>query len=245
MFVTDYDGTLAPFVKEREKAFLAPATRSLLKSICDAGGKIIIVSGRKTEEIYDFVGIPVEIWGCHGMEKRDKNGRTARMYIPEEMLKKLDDFSSLLTSFLCKAKAVEKKPCGIALHWRDRPEILDMYAQISGRLISEAYAHSLKVLPFNGGVEFMLPCFTKGTALTEIMANHHDSSPLCYLGDDTTDEDAFEEIQKVSYGIGILVSNKNKSSSANVYIQKAEVDLFLDFWLNEITVKGGADHVNK
>lgn len=243
LLVTDYDGTLTPFVKEREKASLSPKTKSLLKSICEAGGDVIIVSGRKPEEIYDFVELPVEIWGCHGMEKIDKNGKSTKGYIPEEDLKKLDNFSSQLNYF--PQRSVEKKPSSIALHWRDRAEILDMYTEVSGKLLSEASLHSLKVMPFNGGVEFMLPYFTKGTAIIDISSIYQKASPFCYLGDDTTDEDAFKEIRKIKSGVGILVSNEEKESAANVYICRNEVDLFLDFWLNELTLKGGCGDVRR
>lgn len=241
LLVTDYDGTLAPFVKEREKAYLPPKTKSILKSICEAGGEVIIVSGRKPEEIYDFIGLPLEIWGCHGMEKIDKNGRSTRGYIPEEELKKLDNFSSQLDHF--PRGSVEKKPSGIALHWRERPEIFDMYMEVSDKLLSEASALSLKVMPFNGGIEFMLPYFSKGSAISDIRAIYQKSSPLCYMGDDTTDEDAFREIRKIKSGVGILISDDEKVSAANVYISRIEVDHFLDFWLKELTPKGGCLYV--
>ena len=243
LLLTDYDGTLTPFVKEREKAFLPPKTKFLLKSICEAGGEVIIVSGRKPEEIYDFIELPLEIWGCHGMERIDKYGRSTRGYIPEEDLKKLDNFSSQLDYF--PRGSVEKKPSGIALHWRERTEIFDMYMEVSVKLLSEASSHSLKVMPFNGGVEFILPYFNKGTAITEISALYPKACPICYLGDDATDEDAFDEIRKLKSATGILVSNDEKASAANAYISQNEVDLFLCFWLNEMTPKGEGDDVRR
>ncbi|MDD2351380.1 MAG: trehalose-phosphatase [Synergistaceae bacterium] len=243
VLVTDYDGTLAPFVKDREKAFLTPKTRSLLKLINEAGGEVIIVSGRRPEEILDFVGLPLEIWGSHGMEKIDKNGRYYRGKVPEEELKKLDDFSSQLAYF--PRGSVEKKPSGIALHWRDRAEVFNMFTEVSEKLISEASEHSLKVVPFNGGMEFVLPYFTKGTTINQISVRFPEATPICYLGDDTTDEDAFREIQNIKSGVGILVSDDQKVSAANVYIYRSEVDIFLDFWLNEQTPKGEGNDAGK
>lgn len=243
LLVTDYDGTLAPFVKERQKAYLPPKTKFILKSICEAGGEVIIVSGRKPEEIYDFIGLPLEIWGCHGMERIDKFGRSTRGYIPEEELKKLDNFLSQLDYF--PRGSVEKKPSGIALHWRERPEIFDMYKEVAVQLLSEASLHSLKVMPFNGGVEFMLPYFSKGTALSDISNIYQKVSPFCYMGDDTTDEDAFLEIRKIDSGVGILISDDEKVSAANVYISRIEVDHFLNFWLKELTPKGGCRHAGR
>ena len=236
LLVTDYDGTLAPFVKDREKAFLPPKIKFLLESISQTGGEVIIVSGRRPEEILSFVGLPLEIWGCHGMEKIDKNGRYSRGKVPEEELKKLDDFSSQLAYF--PRGTVEKKPSGIALHWRERAEIFNMYTEVREKLLSEAYDHSLIVIPFNGGMEFVLPYFTKGTAIKEICEHYPDASPICYLGDDTTDEDAFGEIKKIKSGVGILVSDVPKASAANACICGNEIDLFLNFWLNEMTPKG-------
>ena len=243
LLVTDYDGTLAPFVKDREKAFLPPKTKILMGSILEAGGEVIIVSGRRPEEILDFVGLPLEIWGCHGMEKIDKNGRYSRGTVPEEELKKLDGFASQLAYF--PRGTVEKKPSGIALHWREKPQVFNIYTEVCEKLISEAREHSLKVVPFNGGMEFILPYFTKGSAINEISAINPVSSPICYLGDDTTDEDAFEEIQKLKSGVGILISDGPKVSAANVYFSINNVDLFLDFWLNEMTPRGEGDNVRR
>ncbi len=69
--------------------------------------------------------------------------------------------------------------------------------------------------------------------------------PICYLGDDATDEDAFEEIQKLKSGVGILISDVPKVSAANVYFSINNVDLFLDFWLNEMTPRGEGDNVRR
>lgn len=235
LLVTDYDGTLAPFRKERLMAFPEPETLSLLKSICDTNARLVILSGRSSDEVFKLLSLPVEIWGCHGMERRDINGEITRIDVPKEAVEKLERFSLLLDVF--PKSSVERKPSGIALHWRDNEDIFEMYKNLSEDILRSAKESVLRVMSFDGGVEFTLPYFSKGTALKNICSNNSDSCPICYLGDDITDEDAFQTIKNIAGGTGILVFEKERQSAADVSIHSSERDKFLEFWLNNFAAK--------
>lgn len=236
LLISDYDGTLAPFRKEREKAVPGAQTQDLLGAICDAGGEVILVSGRCAEEVRQLVSLPVEIWGCHGMERLGPDGLLERAEVSPEALSKMNEFSWLFGDF--PNRSVEVKYSGIALHWRENRETADRYAEFSRDITNAATEAGLRILPFDGGIEFMMPDFSKGNALRRICSEHPYSSPICYMGDDMTDEDAFVAVREREAGVAILVFSKLRESHANVSIHNSEVNTFLEFWLHRMVKKG-------
>ena len=70
--VLDYDGTLAPFCKDRLNAFPYPGVSQALFRIMRTGStRIAIVSGRPVEEVIPLLGIfPIpEIWALDGLQR--------------------------------------------------------------------------------------------------------------------------------------------------------------------------------
>jgi len=62
---------------------------------------------------------------------------------------------------------------------------------------------------------------------------------VCYMGDDQTDEDAFQELGE--RGLNVLVSPTPRLTFADVRLETGdEVRLFLEQWRD--AVRGGCDH---
>jgi len=228
LLISDYDGTLVSFRKDRMNAFISEKTKSLLKKIINSGGFITILSGRQSKEIDKFISLPVEIWGCHGWERRTADGDLTYFPVPEDIFNALDRFSAELGFF--PSDALEIKPVSTAIHWRDRPDIMDLYRIHSNKILSMAEKYGLRMMPFNCGIEFIIPLFSKGVAVENIISAHPSLGPICYLGDDLTDEDAFLAIKKIKGAIGILISEKPRDSYANLWMAQDTVDCFLNFW---------------
>lgn len=237
LLISDYDGTLAPFRTERADALPEPHTQALLGSISEAGGEVVILSGRTSEEVRGLISLPVEVWGCHGMEWLSRGGILKRLDAPSDAVNKMENFSEIFNIF--PERSVEKKPSGIALHWRKDRKTADLYRKHSDRIINAAADAELRVLPFDEGIEFMLSYFSKGSALKKICSDHAASSPVCYLGDDLTDEDAFTAVKERAAGVGILVFDKIRESAADVCIHSSERNTFLEFWLHQMVSKKG------
>src|SRR5512147_1463400 len=73
----DYDGTLAPFRVERDKAVPYPEVIPALQAIVSTGRtRLFVVTGRKTDDIVSLLGIypPPEIWGLYGRQRRKPHG---------------------------------------------------------------------------------------------------------------------------------------------------------------------------
>jgi trehalose-phosphatase len=88
----------------------------------------------------------------------------------------------------------------------------------------------LQLLPFDGGVELRSTDRTKGTAVAEILSQERDDTPVAYLGDDLTDEDAFVALG--NHGYSILVRSEIRASCARFWMRPPEELLgFLDAWI--------------
>ncbi|MFA7621983.1 MAG: trehalose-phosphatase [Aminobacteriaceae bacterium] len=226
LLVSDYDGTLAPFKRERDEAVPPLKVKRALEAILEAEGDLVILSGRRADEVARLLALPVEIWGCHGWERRRADGATESPPLPGQASRLLDSMAMELSSF--PAGTVELKPVSVALHWRGRERVKEAYDGMSAHLALVAGWAGLEVLPFNGGVEYRLPGCTKGRAIERILEERSGGDAVCYIGDDVTDEDAFRVLR--GRGLGILVADRPKETAAAARIKPECVEMFLALW---------------
>jgi len=119
LLLLDYDGTLAPFHKDRYQAYPYPGIRDrlrtlLAKKITD----VIIVSGRNVKELIPLLQLSPhpELWGCHGWEWITQDGEYHHFPLNEEKRKGLEKAYAFSQS-TPYAHMIELKPFSIALHW--------------------------------------------------------------------------------------------------------------------------------
>ena len=227
LLVSDYDGTLAPFRRERGEAVPPEETKDLVRRIAETGGEFILLTGREASEAAALLGVPAEVWGCHGWQRRSPGGDTVTMPLSGAEERALRLLPDMFPGF--PSGAVELKPVSAALHWRERPDVLEKYEKLEESILERASEAGLEKLSFDGGVEFRLPSCTKGEAMKRILAARSFRDPVCYLGDDLTDEDAFRVLD--GRGVGVLVSALPAASAAAVRIRPEEVPEFLRRWL--------------
>lgn len=229
----DYDGTLAPFRTDPATAIPYPGVREVLQRIqgCERS-KLILVSGRRAEEVSQLLGLDhVEIWGCHGMERLSSAGvlETTR---PDS--RTAEALASVRGRFVDRGltEFIEDKPTGHAVHWRGLA--VDEVDRI--RLAAEAVWSEivnkdvLRILHFDGGIEICASAMNKGDAVRLIAAGLGDSYAMAYLGDDVTDEDAFVALQGI--GLSVLVRETSRDTNADVWIRPPDgVIEFLKRWV--------------
>ena len=90
----DYDGTLAPFSVDRQRAVPYPGLRDLLQQIIDVGRtRLVIITGRDAHEIDPFLRLrpAPEIWGSHGLQRLLPDGTCDMPEIPDAVSQVLDD----------------------------------------------------------------------------------------------------------------------------------------------------------
>ena len=225
VFFLDYDGTLTPIVSRPDLAVLSDQMRSVVKQLSQQY-TTAIVSGRMREDVEKLVGIKGLFYaGSHGF---DILGPQVSMVEPhaEEVIPVVTEVISQLKDNLqdIEGLLVEEKKFSVAVHYRlvDEDKFLD---RIQAFVEKTVKANPCLRMMQGKKVFEILPAidWDKGKAVRWIMqAFGFDWSKVSvvYIGDDTTDEDAFRVVR--SRGTAILVADKPKNSCADFQLVSPE-----------------------
>ncbi|XP_031481463.1 probable trehalose-phosphate phosphatase G [Nymphaea colorata] len=251
----DYDGTLSPIVDNPDFAFILDGMRPVIHEAAKLFATAII-SGRRRDQVYKFVGLSELYYaGSHGMDitvpvndssnvccgkvdqaSRGGQGNELNFFQPaNEFLSMIDEvFNSLVesTKGIDGIKVENNKFC-VSVHYRCvKEEKWDAVSQ-QVQIVLQRYprlrlTHGRKVMEVRPKIKW-----DKGKAVEFFIetlgpANCHDVFPI-YIGDDRTDEDAFKVLKERHEGIGILVSEVPKETSASYTLKDpSEVKSFLE-----------------
>lgn len=235
LLMLDYDGTLAPFREDRDAAFPYPGVRESLATLQrKPSSRVVIITGRAVSDLIPLLGLdpPPEIWGSHGWERRFPDGGYAVGPFPEGALRGLANADEWVRLHGLEERC-ERKPGSVALHWRGLGEAAAREIEALGLKAWEPLEaeHGLEVHPFDGGIELRVPGRNKGDAVRTLLAETSQDAAAAYLGDDWTDEDAFEALD--GRGLSALVRPAPRTSLAQVWIRPpGELIAFLDAWAN-------------
>jgi trehalose-phosphatase len=234
ILLLDYDGTLAPFHADRHSAKPYPKIPEFLRCIMTTcGTRVIVVSGRAAREVPPLLGLlPIpEIWGAHGIERIESNGRYEEGYVSENALGALAEAESRLEQEGL-GERVEVKLAAIAIHWRGLPATEVLNIRIKAYRILERFTASreLVLADFEEGVELRLASANKGNALRGLLSALDPATPVAYLGDDVTDEEAFRVLR--GRGLPVLVGPRYRPTCAQIWLRPPDELLqFLTRWI--------------
>jgi trehalose 6-phosphate phosphatase len=230
----DYDGTLAPFQQDRYKAYPYPGVTALLREIMDTRRtRLVLISGRRAHELLSLLDLTPhpEIWGTHGLERLGPDGsyRSPQMdSYTADALAAADQWVDTLQLH----HLAEHKPGSLAVHWRGLSEekANEVRSKVLLGWLSIADRACLALEHFDGGVEIRMSDRNKGDAVRAILAEVDPDSPVAYLGDDQSDEDAFRALQ--DRGLSVLVRPQWRDSAANLWLRSPiQLIAFLHQWL--------------
>ena len=225
----DYDGTLTPIVSHPENAWLADSMRQTLRELA-ARAPVAILSGRDLDDVRRRVNIDAIVYaGSHGFDIAGPRG--LRRQVAADFLPKLDIAEKELRGALdgILDAQVEPKHFSIAAHYRNvRENDILMVKQA----VDEVAARHRELRSMDGKKVYeVLPDidWDKGKAvlwlLETLELEHRDVRPI-YIGDDSTDEDAFRALKQ--RGVGILVTEQPRRSVARYVLKDSgEVELLL------------------
>ena len=234
LLMLDYDGTLAPFRKQREQAVpYAGVSGALQKIILNGRTRVVIVSGRDAEEIIPLleIGSQPEVWGLHGSQRLQPNGSAEVPPLDQHTAQALAAAEEWLRNQHLQHLGEFKKG-SIALHWRglDEREVRDIRKRALVGWTALTERSNLDLLPFDGGIEIRSSAVDKGDAVRKIASEMEAGIPAAYLGDDITDEPAFEAMS--GRGLSILVRPQWRETAARVWLQPPDEVLdLLRRWL--------------
>lgn len=200
LLMTDYDGTLTPLVDDPADALLADRTREDLARLARSPrARVALISGRGLEDLRARVALEDVIYaGCHGLEILGPNlaFRHPDAVAQQAMLGAVGD-SLLRRAPAVHGMRVEAKGLAVAVHYRH--VAADEIRRVEVELARAMREQGSRLKIFHGSkVIEVLPqvAWTKGECAQWIRERLQASLPepalWLYLGDDWTDEHAFE-----------------------------------------------------
>jgi trehalose 6-phosphate phosphatase len=194
--LTDIDGTLAPIAPTPDMSEVSEELKGLLRQLSEQCLLVAGISGRKAEEAFDLIGLEdVVYFGNHGFEiLRDGEVEV----IPEALpyLEKVQELEHLARDELApQGVFVEEKGITASIHYRNVPrEVGERCVQFVER---EGERLGLRVTVGRGVVEARPPIRAdKGTAVRTLIEEYRPQRAM-FIGDDTTDLDAFRELEEL------------------------------------------------
>jgi trehalose 6-phosphate phosphatase len=237
LLLADYDGTLAAIVGRPEEAVLSAGVRQKLQTLavkpaCSVG----VISGRSVDDIKALVGIrDIFYSGNHGLEIEGPglkylhpDAAAARAIVTElaaPLAAALEDISGVI---------IQDKGFSLSVHYRLAPDkeaiVTATVERITAPYIARGKVH---VYPMKKLWEIRPPIdWNKGRAVALIGRLIRETLKISrlltvYLGDDTTDEDAFRVLRRPE-GWSIFIGGEKTLSSAEYCLGSVpEVEEFL------------------
>ncbi len=238
LFLSDYDGTLTPIVGRPRDAVLSQEVRDKLSALAQKPVFTVgIISGRSMEELRYMAAIEgIYYAGNHGLEIE---GPALEYVSPDAELGQamIKDLAGQLAAALehIAGVIIEDKGLSLSVHYRlvseeEQDAVAVIFKKITSSLVD---AGKIKITSGKKVFEVRPPIdWDKGKAVASIRREIISLLKLervltVYLGDDTTDEDAFKVLRRPE-GWSVYVGRENTSSAADYYLNSTdEVEEFL------------------
>jgi trehalose 6-phosphate phosphatase len=206
----DFDGTLVELADAPDLIAVPTTLSDLLVRLSDRlGGRVAILSGRALGDLERHLGCTgFAVSGSHGLELRLPDGRI----LSQPPVVDLAEARAAVARFAAERPGllVEDKPAGIAVHFRQAPELEAEVAVLLGDIARD---RGLGLQHGKAVVELRPAGADKGDALRALMAEppFAGARPL-FVGDDLTDEDGFAAAASLG-GAGVLVGAPRASAA--------------------------------
>ncbi len=215
----DYDGTISPIVPDPQRAFLSDEMRQALyalSSICSLN----VVTGRGLGVISLFLGEDlcrkVNIAASHGFDIQMMDG-TLHQASAATDLENFKEFANYLRSRWTDFPdgcQLEESSHAISVHYRhvEASQVPSVLSMLKG-IVSEY--PSIRLTPGKMVLECRMALdWHKGKGVEWILSRNasgvsFENAFVIYLGDDVTDEDAFEYVNSLPHHCSILVEPKD------------------------------------
>ncbi len=238
----DYDGTLTPIVDRPQDAIILESMREAVHSLAERR-PVCVVSGRDRRVVQELMGVDdLIVAGSHGFDIWSPAGGAIQREEGAGFGDLLDRVKARLREEMgpIEGALVEPKKTSVAAHYRlvaeeERPRV----KEIVDAVLAE-HPEELKMTPGKMVYEIQPKIdWDKGKAVLYLLEalglDREDVVPM-YLGDDITDEHAFEALAGASpRGIGIFVGRADdpevagRTTAADFVLHTfEEVERFLD-----------------
>ncbi|MDP3063794.1 MAG: trehalose-phosphatase, partial [Chloroflexota bacterium] len=232
VLLCDFDGTLAPISERPETVYLSPRAKGLLEVLaawprCTVG----IISGRSLVDLKARAAMPgLILAGNHGLEIEGP-GQAFVHPISVQVVPLFKLMERVLIKGLAAVKGafVENKGLTLTVHYRlvepgREGEVKQLVDRIVGvpRLLGKVrVTRGKKVFELRPPV-----VWDKGKAVSHILAHHLRlkrvrKAAVIFLGDDTTDEDAFLVVNGLR-GLSVRVGRDERPTAARYSLDSVQ-----------------------
>jgi len=198
LITSDFDGTLAPLVKNPADARALPGTT---EALCDLAGlpdtTVALISGRALEVLASLSGAPagVHLIGSHGAELDAGFTQEIDTELLAAIREGLDEIAGRHPGAM-----VETKPAGVVLHVRNAAPEVSAAALAAARTAARAWP--AEMTEGKEILEFAVVTSDKGAAI-EVLRERENASAVVFFGDDVTDEKAFNRLRDPDVGVKV------------------------------------------
>ncbi len=216
----DIDGTLAPIVDHASDAHVPESTRQLLIVVARSYGLVACVTGRRASEARAMVSIgSINYLGSHGVELLRAGWTEAVLDAGvADWVRRIHDFGRESDTADTRKRRVRLEDKGpiVAFHWRGAPDEDAAKAAVDA-IAQRAQAAGLRTHWGRKVLEVRPPVkIDKGSGIIRLLNEvGPDIENALYVGDDTTDIDAFR-------ALGSLVDDGRLERAVRVGVQSEE-----------------------
>jgi trehalose 6-phosphate phosphatase len=238
----DFDGTLAPIVPRPEDARPLTGAREELERLGRIFKLVAVVSGRSADELAQWLGPQIEIWGLHGGQFAlggtvEIAPQLARFIEPMKTV--LGEARQLVADAGVRGALVEDKHIMIGLHWRMAAEAGQAERTITAIARELAGRYRLEMGRGKMAVELKPPVEVSKKDVVVRRAREEKLVAAAFAGDDLVDLSAYDALDELAREgtntIRIAVSSREAPSrlleQADVIVQGPEGMLS---WLQEL-----------
>lgn len=236
----DVDGTLIDFHDDPQAVAIPASLLALLHALYTAlDGALALVSGRGLDDLDRLFGHPRwAMAGLHGLELRRADGSFRRLTVSAQDQQQMHEATAALAARFSGVQ-YEDKQIAVALHCRRAPHQFESLRDAAATVIDQLPGYELQ--PGNLVIEFKPAGMDKGRAVAELLASApFDGRVPLYLGDDLTDEHAFDSVRK-KHGIGVLVGSPRATHASFSLPGPAAVEAWLARVLDALS-RGNSQH---
>jgi trehalose 6-phosphate phosphatase len=197
----DFDGTLSEIVHLPSDARPVPGARELLAMLAERFALVSVVSGRSADQLVEWLGGEIEIWGVHGAQ-RAVGGRVQVSDVAAP-------FEKLMATVRAQAErrieemelpgvVVEDKGVMVALHFRAASDV--EYARRTLDELAESLATEHGLKRAGGRLAFELRPPIEVTKADVVLSRTREENLFAamFVGDDRVDLPAFDALDELA-----------------------------------------------
>ena len=232
ILIFNYEGPPTPYAinKNRNLAILTPAEK--LEKMISLGCEVVVMSHLPVLNTKDLMGLrsPLEIWGASGVELLTTDGTIKTTDVDFNQAEGLHRAKQQAKNFITPDR-ITVRSSSLEVSWKDldKSEITELKQQLEDAWKGLDTKFNLKSVVFEDGIELVARGFDKGSLVKRIL-DLHPSSPSCYLGNDSSDEEAFRAL----WGrvLAVLINRTYRETAAQIWLSPpGELNDFLDEWI--------------